>query len=112
MIYKPLFAKPGPKVKKVTREKNQDYIKFIHGYACVVCGTWPIHAHHVKRKSQGGSDKTCIPLCVVHHTGSLSVHFLGVVHFAAKFRIDLEALVTQFNLLYDKGAKGPHAHKF
>jgi len=107
-----LFPKPGPKKKKKdTREKDPDYIRFIHGYACIVCGTYPVHAHHAKTKGAGGSDKTCLPLCYSHHVGDQGIHFLGKIHFQAKFRVDMDKLVEHYNLLYKEGVAGPHAHK-
>jgi len=107
-----LFPKPGPKSKrKPVRELDAEYIKFIHGFACVVCGSYPVHAHHTKTRGAGGSDLTCLPLCYEHHMGRFGVHCLGRIHFQAKFRVDFEKLVEHYNTLYNDGAKGPHAHK-
>lgn len=105
------FPKPGQKKKKARRELDPDYVRWIHSYACVVCGSHPVHAHHATSRGAGGSDRTVVPLCFTHHTGDLGIHLLGQIHFQAKFRIDLDALVQQFNKLYEQGEKGPHAHK-
>lgn len=105
------FPKPGKKKKKVTREIDESYVKWIHSYACIVCGSWPVHAHHAVSRGAGGSDRSVVPLCFTHHTGDQGIHLLGKIHFQAQFRVDLEALVSHFNELYEQGSKGPHGHK-
>jgi hypothetical protein len=111
MIAFPKPQRKDRKNKKPTRKLDPEYVKWIHGYACVVCGNWPVHAHHVKSKGAGGSDRTVIPLCHSHHTGDLGIHFLGRLHFQAQFRLELEQLVAHFNELYEDGATGPHYRK-
>ena len=102
--------KPGKKLKKkATREKDLAYVRFVHGYACVVCGSYPVHAHHVFRRSQGGTDRSCVPLCNFHHTGQSGIHILGVKTWAEKFKIDLDIIVKEMNSLYEDGKAGPHS---
>ena len=106
------FPKPKRAKKKDTRIIDQNYVRWVHGWPCCVphCGRYPVHAHHAKTKGSGGSDRTCIPLCVDHHTGNYGVHHLGVITFEKTFGIDLTDLVTKYNGLYDNGNVGPKNH--
>lgn len=50
--------------------KSKAYLDWFHnqGYGCMVCGTSPIHAHHVKKHSSDPrDDRYIIPLCELHH---------------------------------------------
>lgn len=44
------------------------YLDFVRSLPCYLCSTCDgIHAHHAIHRSQGGTDKDAIPLCMRHH---------------------------------------------
>lgn len=44
------------------------FIAWVAARPCLRCGAPPpSHAHHTVHRSQGGSDRTCAPLCVACH---------------------------------------------
>lgn len=104
------FPKPHRRAKKATREQNPQYVWWIHGWECVVPGcvtSWPVHAHHVERRSQGGSDMSCIPLCHNHHVGDHGIHVKGVLTFERMFNIQLLQKVLWFNEAWHLAKRGP-----
>lgn len=102
------FPKPKRKPKRPTRELDPKYVWWIHSYPCLVCKKFPVHAHHVKSRGAGGSDRTCVPLCLDHHTGNNGIHVLGNIHFQKQYQIDLEAQVKDFNERFEAGEEGPN----
>lgn len=102
MIPKP---KKKPKQKR-NREYDSDYVKWIHGWPCCICGSHPVHAHHVVSKGAMGSDRTVIPLCPGHHLGW--VHGKGVETTQKHYNVDFSKLVIEFNNKYDSGESGPY----
>jgi len=99
------------KLPKPKREKDDEFVRWLHGWKCCVpnCGVWPVDAHHVKSRGAGGSDRQAIPLCHFHHVmGGSAVHKVGILTFQKMHAIDLEAQVERFNALYNDGAEGPH----
>lgn len=54
--------------------KNKEYLEWIHTKPCIVCGTLPVHAHHVSQGIGNRADDTCVPLCQEHHQGKWSTH--------------------------------------
>lgn len=104
------FPKPGKKDKKIAREQDPKYVWWVHGWECVVpgCSTpWPVHAHHAIRRSQGGSDRSCIPLCHNHHIGDYGVHILGLLTFEKRFAISLLQKSEWYKEAYERGWHGP-----
>jgi len=107
-----MFPKPGKKPKqKRVRERDEKYLRWIHGFNCIVptCGYWPVHAHHVDKKSRLGADRSCLPICAQHHIGG--IHTRGEDTCEKEWGIDYWELVIQFNNLYDVGEVGPHDHE-
>mgnify|MGYP003627783575 FL=1 len=56
--------------KNIIRDKN--YLKFIRGLECVVCGNPHVEAAHLRMNTDGGmgmkpSDCWVLPLCSAHH---------------------------------------------
>ena len=95
--------------KKPVRETSEEFIRFVHEWPCVVsdCGRpYPVDAHHVHTKGSGGSDKTCLPFCRIHHT---MIHTIGLKTFQTKYGLNLETLVSQFNALYNDKVSGPYS---
>jgi energy-coupling factor transporter ATP-binding protein EcfA2 len=82
-------------------ERNPEYLRFVRGYACSVCGrTFGIEASHTGPHGIGqkASDRSVIPLCRKHHrTGNQALHKLGPVKFAEIHGIDVPKLVVQLN---------------
>jgi hypothetical protein len=104
------FPKPGKKQKKVTREQDPHYVWWIHGWECCVPGCvtpWPVHAHHAVRRSQGGSDRSCVPLCHNHHIGDQGIHIRGVLTFEKVYRINLLQKSYWYNEAYALAKVGP-----
>lgn len=89
------------------REIDKRYVWWIHSWRCMVpeCGVWPVHAHHVERKSQGGSDRSVVPVCEVHHIAW--IHGKGPAFCEASWRIDFKKQVLLYNSLYLTDVSGP-----
>lgn len=97
--------------KKPVRELDEQYVRFVHEWPCAVSDCYPcypVHAHHVKTRGAGGSDKTCIPLCPLHHQ---MVHTIGIKTFEKKFELNLEGLIEHYNALYNDKKSGPYSHR-
>lgn len=92
------------------REVDKRYIWWVHGWRCCVpeCNEWPVQAHHVDRKSQGGSDRSAVALCAFHHTGSTGVHGLGVDTFEGQHEFEFKDVVKYLNKEYDAEKVGPN----
>lgn len=108
-----MFPKQKKRKKKSRREIDNNYVRWVHGWECVVpyCEKrYPVHAHHVKTRGTLGSDRTCLPLCADHHVGNSGVHTVGVITFQKKHNIDFDALVEEFNRRFDNGIVGPKHH--
>lgn len=74
---------------KIKRETDKDYIEYIKANCCLVgilCAGDTVH-HHTKTKGSGGSDFSCVPLCVKHHT---EVHSIGTKTFQEKYNLDFQ----------------------
>jgi hypothetical protein len=54
--------------------KSKEYMEWIHEKPCIVCNTLPVEAHHVKNGIGQRDDRSCIPLCMMHHRGTFSPH--------------------------------------
>ncbi len=96
MTLPPRLAK---KPKRDGRWRSPGHLNFVRKHHCSVpgCLDLPIHAHHVKRGSDGGmgrkpSDYHCISLCAVHHD---EIH-RGEESFEAKHNIDVRVLADVF----------------
>lgn len=106
-----LFPKPQKRPKqKRNRELDKAYTRWIHGWPCAnpSCGKWPVHSHHVDKKSRLGSDRSQVPLCASCHIGKL--HTRGEETCAREWGIDFKELVAKFNGLYNDGEMGPYDH--
>ncbi len=105
----------SPETKKARREENnrvidKRYVWWIHGWRCIVpaCLTpWPVHAHHVDRKSQGGSDRSVIPLCPHHHLNELHFQW-GPRICQEKWGVTFVDIVDALNHCYIQDKPGPN----
>ena len=75
--------KPNPK-------RNAQHLAYIRQLPCMVCGSRPVEAAHVRRGTDGGtgtkpSDRYSLPLCRPHHDAQ---HAHGELTFWAHYRID------------------------
>ena len=87
---------------KKRKERDTAYMTWIKTLPCMVTGTVnpkTVDAHHHIRKSQGGSDRTCVPLL---HELHMELHTIGVETFENKYDLDFEATVKRLNATYDK----------
>lgn len=98
LIKKPIAKKS--KTKKEVRETDEAYLSWIRSLHCSVstCNNMDIDPHHTVRKSQLGSDYSCVPLCREHHS---SVHNLGVHSFDKKFSVNLKDIASKLKMVYD-----------
>lgn len=97
-----MFPKPTKKAKqKRNRETDKEYVSWIHQWPCCACKSKnrAIHAHHTDRRSQLGSDRTCVPLCYTCHN---ELHTKGVKTFEAKYRLNFKEIVSEFNLKFER----------
>lgn len=71
---------------------DSNYIAWVKSRPCIACGDGLVDAHHVKLRSHGRNDLTCIPLA---HELHMELHSIGIKTFQLKYAIDLnEALVA------------------
>jgi hypothetical protein len=86
-------------------ERNPEYLRFVRGFPCAACGKHGgIEAAHTGPHGIGqkSSDRSAIPLCRRHHrTGDQALHKLGPAEFAAVHSLDVAALVTELNQLFE-----------
>jgi len=86
------------------RQRDQDYLEWIHTLPCLCCGRGPVEAHHFGPRGLGQkvSDRSTIPLCPEHHrNGKDAVHKLGPRKFQELWEVDLPALIERLNWAYD-----------
>ena len=70
------------------------YMTYIQTRGCVVgqdC-RGPIQAAHVQSRGAGGTYKSVVPMCSVHHAEQ---HVFGIQTFQRKYRLDLKALAAE-----------------
>ena len=80
------------KAKRQGRKKSAiilpEYLAYIRTLPCLICG-WTAQAHHVIHRGANDGfrdDRTCVPLCVIHHA---EVHYVGKKTFDKKREIVL-----------------------
>ncbi|MGZ3773011.1 MAG: DUF968 domain-containing protein [Pseudobdellovibrionaceae bacterium] len=88
-----------PKEKQIHREIDSDYIEWIKTLPCVISGVFGVDAHHSVRRSQGGSDRTCVPLS---HDLHMELHTVGIDTFENKYDIDFKLIVQTLNRLFEE----------
>lgn len=96
------FFTPGKPSKPV---RDPEYLRFVKRLPCAVCcKTWGVDPCHTGPHgiSQKASDLLCIPLCRVHHQEYDS----APREFATKHGLDVPALITKLNGLYETKLKG------
>jgi hypothetical protein len=59
-------------IRKPTRERDRNHLRFVASEPCLVCGRGPSDAHHIKFAEQRAmgrkvSDKFTVPVCRLHH---------------------------------------------
>jgi hypothetical protein len=83
---------PGPMYRPTPPQKDRDYLRFVRGHQCAVCGAYrPIEAAH-----------SAIPLCIRdHRTGPDSLHALGPVKFEERHNLNIAERRAELNAEYD-----------
>ena len=71
---------------KPQRSKDANYLSYVRGMRCLVCGDTNTDPHHLISRGSFGSDYTAIPLCREHHT---ELHSSGITKFEEKYSINL-----------------------
>jgi len=96
--------------RKARRAEQRDkaYLAWLAQFPCVACGARPVELHHEPPKSHAGAwhDRKTLPLCADHHRGTLGRHTLGFEQFQKIHRLDLRALIENFNLHYEGETNG------
>lgn len=72
---------------KIKRETDKAYRKYIEKQPCMVgidC-LGDVISHHIETVGSGGSDYSCINLCMKHHN---EIHAMGKDTFQRKYNID------------------------
>src|SRR5438132_6101215 len=91
---------PRPMFKSSKPVRNQQYLRWIKRFPCVVCNSArlvdPCHTGS-RGLGQKSSDLSCIPLCRKHHE---EMH-KGPADFALKYDLDIPVLIEFFNHLWD-----------
>ena len=83
--------------KRRRRKRNPDVEgdqwTYCHEQRCCSCGARPPNfAHHVTRRSQGGRDDDCVPMCYWCHD---RLHVVGPEEFEEKNKLDLAAVAAK-----------------
>lgn len=88
------------------RTVDKRYLWWLHSFTCCIpgCHVWPVHAHHVERLSQGGSDRSAIPVCGKHHIQW--IHGKGVRFCEELWKIEFGVFVLEYNEKYSRDEKG------
>ena len=68
------------------------YLNTIASLPCIVCGSWPVEIHHVRRFGETRKHNKAVPLCVNHHRGAGGLHTLGKKEFERRFMSQSEML--------------------
>lgn len=79
---------------------DQPYMAWVASLPCLRCGSCPSHAHHSTHRSQGGSDRTCVPLCHLCH-GEYHDKLGSVPAALGAWGIDLRAEARRLNGEFD-----------
>lgn len=66
---------------------------------CLVCGSVPCEAAHVKSRGAGGTSADLIPLCTLHHREQ---HDTGIRTFAARHHLDLAWIADLYEKRWQK----------
>lgn len=70
-----------PPIPKKPRQVNRDYLSFLRGRQCSICGkVLNIVPHHTITRAAFGSDYWALPTCPDHH---VSAHILSMDEWAA-----------------------------
>ena len=65
---------------KPSRDRDPQYLAWVRGRPCCVCGAAPpSEPHHMVTRGAGGSDCLVVPVCRVCHS---SAHSMGLQRFA------------------------------
>ena len=59
---------------------------------CVVCGSFPVAVHHVRRYGETRKHAQTVPLCPACHQGPQGIHTVGKKRFAAEVMSEEEML--------------------
>lgn len=101
----PQQIRPGQMYQGSKPVRDEAYKRFIKCLPCLVClKTWQIDPCHTgpHATSQKSSDLSCIPLCRKHH-----IEFDAAPYdFAERHKLDIPALIQQFNQFYNEKLKG------
>lgn len=86
------------------RERDRNYLAWLHTQPCCICGLVPVQAHHIRIGSIGikretgmaekSSDKWALPLCRYHHDESHKMHER---EFWASYGLDPFALSLHYH---------------
>jgi len=71
---------------------SPEHLAYVHSLPCLVCGTLPVDAHHVRSKGAGGTWRDLVPLCRIHHS---EYHTAGHVTFERRYDLDLVAIAAR-----------------
>lgn len=89
--------------------RNAEYLKFVRGHACCICGASSDHAHHYAKRHGGGGtsikphDSYTVPLCAAHH---YDVHANGEAGGMSKNELDYFFFRTSLFLLTEWVERG------
>jgi hypothetical protein len=80
---------PAPRIKP-GRQEDPAHLALVRALPCVICGTTPGEAHHIRDGQVGAGQKAgdneAISLCPAHHrTGPDSIHALGTREWQRRF---------------------------
>ena len=88
--------------------RDPDYLRWIKGLPCHVCGVYGVEAHHWPTKSNPAwHDTSAMPLCPEHHRGEAGYHQLGRKGFEAEYGLSLAAVVLEYRGRYLMQAQEP-----
>jgi len=84
------------------------YLAWLHQFPCLVCGRWPVEAHHEPPKSQvfDWADDRTVPLCGEHHRGPHGREGLGLDGFELRYNVSLRGYIAGLQSRYKEENPG------
>ena len=71
------------------RKRDAEYLRWVHGRPCLVCGKAGEVHHHPYKSHPGWDDRLVVPLCPDHHRGPAGIHGLAHDGFRSTYGYDL-----------------------
>jgi hypothetical protein len=104
MLRRTSLRKRRPGKPRRGRTYDPAYMRWVKKWPCAACGleggSDPCHTKAIDRGGMGQktSDRSCIPLCRVHHREFDQGRYRAT--FCERYRLDIDRLVERLNAIY------------